>query len=73
VRVTRADAKWLLGAIGNGTSVYLYGGKHVFSAGSGAAGVPGFAGCAIAAPDAPDTKTPARSATVAEPLARYFI
>jgi peptidoglycan hydrolase-like protein with peptidoglycan-binding domain len=31
VRVTRADAKWLLGAIGNGTSVYLYGGKHVFS------------------------------------------
>jgi len=38
VRVTRADAKWLLGAIGNGTSVYLYGGKHVFSAGSAAAG-----------------------------------
>lgn len=38
VRVTRADAKWLLGAIGNGMSVYLYGGKHVFSAGSSAPG-----------------------------------
>lgn len=38
VRVTRADAKWLLGAIGNGMSVYLYGGTHVFSAGSSAPG-----------------------------------
>ena len=38
VRVTRADAKWLLGAIGNGMSVYLYGGKHTFSAGSSAPG-----------------------------------
>ena len=38
VRVTRADAKCLLGAIGNGMSVYLYGGKHTFPAGSSAPG-----------------------------------
>jgi peptidoglycan hydrolase-like protein with peptidoglycan-binding domain len=38
VRVTRADAKWLLGAISNGMSVYLYGGKHTFTAGSSAPG-----------------------------------
>jgi lipoprotein-anchoring transpeptidase ErfK/SrfK len=34
VRVTRPDAKWLLGAISNGMSVYLYGGTHTFTAGS---------------------------------------
>jgi lipoprotein-anchoring transpeptidase ErfK/SrfK len=38
VRVTRADAKYLLDAIGVGTAVYLYGGKHVFTAGSSAPG-----------------------------------
>jgi peptidoglycan hydrolase-like protein with peptidoglycan-binding domain len=38
VRVTRWDAKWLLGAINNGMSVYLYGGKHTFTAGSSAPG-----------------------------------
>ena len=38
VRVTRADATYLLGAIGVGTTVHLYGGRHVFSAGSPAAG-----------------------------------
>jgi peptidoglycan hydrolase-like protein with peptidoglycan-binding domain len=38
VRVTRTDAKWLLGQIANGWSVYLYGGKHTFSAGSSAPG-----------------------------------
>jgi hypothetical protein len=38
VRVTRADAKYLLGAIGVGTTVHLYGGRHVFSAGSPAPG-----------------------------------
>ena len=36
VRVPRADATWLLDQIGVGTSVTLYGGAHVFSAGSGA-------------------------------------
>ena len=38
VRVTRADAKYLLTVLGNGMSVNLYGGTHVFSAGSTAAG-----------------------------------
>ena len=38
VRVTRADAKWLLDNISVGMSVYLYGGKHVFTAGSSAPG-----------------------------------
>ena len=38
VRVTRADAKWLLGTIDVGTTVVLHGGKHVFSVGSQAAG-----------------------------------
>jgi lipoprotein-anchoring transpeptidase ErfK/SrfK len=38
VRVTRADAKWLLKELSIGMSVYLYGGKHVFSAGSSAPG-----------------------------------
>ena len=38
VRVTRADAKWLLGKIDVGTTVVLHGGKHVFPVGSQAAG-----------------------------------
>ena len=38
VRVTRADAKYLLDAISVGTSVYLYGGTHTFTAGSSAPG-----------------------------------
>ena len=38
VRVTRADAKHLLDAIGVGTTVHLYGGQHVFSTGSRRAG-----------------------------------
>ena len=38
VRVTRADAKWLLSNISVGMSVYLYGGKHTFTAGSSAPG-----------------------------------
>ena len=38
VRVTRADAKYLLRAIGVGTSVYVYGGTHTFTAGSSAPG-----------------------------------
>lgn len=38
IRVTRADAKWLLGAINNGMSVFLYGGTHTFTAGSSAPG-----------------------------------
>jgi len=38
VRVPRADATWLLGQIDVGTEVYLYGGPHVFQAGSSAPG-----------------------------------
>ena len=66
VRVTRADAKWLLGAIGNGTSVYLYGGKHVFPAGSSAAGTDNPTGDTGGAPapapsaTAPASPTPSR-------------
>jgi hypothetical protein len=52
VRVTRADAKWLLGAISNGMSVYLYGGRHTFPAGSSAPGT-----------DSPTGDTPADTAS----------
>jgi peptidoglycan hydrolase-like protein with peptidoglycan-binding domain len=38
IRVTRTDAKWLLGQIAVGTHVYVYGGTHVFTAGSSAPG-----------------------------------
>ncbi len=38
VRVTRADAKYLLKAISVGISVYVYGGTHTFPAGSSAPG-----------------------------------
>lgn len=38
VRVTRADATWLLSNISVGMSVHLYGGKHTFTAGSSAPG-----------------------------------
>jgi peptidoglycan hydrolase-like protein with peptidoglycan-binding domain len=56
VRVTRWDAKWLLGQIANGWSVYLYGGTHTFTAGSSAPGTDnptGDAGGKPAAPAAP--------------------
>ena len=38
VRVTRTDAKWLLNVINVGTSIYLYGGRYTFPAGSSAPG-----------------------------------
>ncbi len=38
VRVTRADAKWLLRNVTVGMTVHLYGGRHVFTAGSSAPG-----------------------------------
>jgi peptidoglycan hydrolase-like protein with peptidoglycan-binding domain len=66
VRVTRADAKWLLGAIGNGMSVYLYGGTHTFTAGSSAPGTDAptgdTAGQAPAATSAPAPKPTAKPA-----------
>jgi hypothetical protein len=54
IRVTRADAKWLLSNISIGMSVYLHGGTHVFSAGSSAPGT-----------DTPTGDTPAGTATPA--------
>ena len=56
VRVTRADAKYLLTVLSNGMSVNLYGGTHVFSAGSAAAGTDsptGDSGTAAPPPVAP--------------------
>lgn len=52
IRVTRSDAKYLLGAISVGTPVYVYGGKHTFPAGSSAPGTDDPGG------DTPDTTTP---------------
>ena len=38
IRVSRANGTWLLGQIGVGTHVYVYGGTHTFPAGSSAPG-----------------------------------
>lgn len=38
IRVTRADAKWLLGQLTIGMSIYIHGGRHTFTAGSSAPG-----------------------------------
>ena len=59
VRVTRADAKYLLDAISVGTSVYLYGGKHTFTAGSGAPGTDAPTGDTAADTKPEPTATPA--------------
>lgn len=64
VRVTRADAKWLLGAIGNGMSVYLYGGTHTFKAGSSAPGTDTPTGDTAGGASSP---SPTPSATTAAP------
>ena len=63
VRVTRADGKYLLSAIGNGMSVYLYGGQHVFTAGSSAPGTDNPTGdtAGAAAAPAPAESQPAPS------------
>ena len=49
IRVSRANGTWLLGQIGVGTRVYIYGGTHVFTAGSSAPGTDDPGG------DTPDT------------------
>ena len=71
VRVTRADAKWLLGAIGNGMSVHLYGGAHTFTAGSGAPGTDSptgdTAGDAAPKPSSKPTTAPAPAPASPEP------
>ncbi|HVM28882.1 MAG TPA: L,D-transpeptidase family protein [Mycobacteriales bacterium] len=63
VRVTRTDAKWLLDAIGVGTSVYLYGGTHVFSAGSSAPGTDNPSGDGAPSQPAPPPATTPPPAT----------
>ena len=54
-RVTRTDAKWLLGQIGVGTQVYVYGGTYTFAAGSSAPGTDDPGGDT---PEATPTATP---------------
>lgn len=65
VRVTRADATYLLGAIGIGTAVTLYGGSYTFVAGSSAAGTDAPTGdtgpAAVAPPARPTSAAPHRS------------
>jgi peptidoglycan hydrolase-like protein with peptidoglycan-binding domain len=67
VRVPRNDAKWLLSAIGNGMSVYLYGGKHVFTAGSSAPGTENPSGDGAAAAEAPASEVPAPTSPEPQP------
>jgi lipoprotein-anchoring transpeptidase ErfK/SrfK len=62
VRVTRTDAKYLLSAIGNGMSVYLYGGTHVFTAGSSAPGTENPTGDTVG-----DTQAPAQAPATTAP------
>jgi peptidoglycan hydrolase-like protein with peptidoglycan-binding domain len=59
IRVTRTDAKYLLDAIHVGTSVYVYGGRHVFTAGSSAPGTDDPGGDTPETPVATATPTPA--------------
>jgi len=56
VRVTRADATWLLSNISVGMSVHLYGGAHTFTAGSSAPGT-----------DAPTGDTPSDTSGGTQP------
>jgi lipoprotein-anchoring transpeptidase ErfK/SrfK len=60
IRVTRADAKYLLRAITVGTHVYVYGGKYTFPAGSSAPGTDNPTGDTAA--DAPPEQSPTPSA-----------
>jgi lipoprotein-anchoring transpeptidase ErfK/SrfK len=60
IRVSRANGTWLLDQIGVGTHVYVYGGTHVFQAGSTAPGTddPGGDTGSTPAPTASPTGTP---------------
>lgn len=81
VRIPRPDARWLLGAIGNGTTVLLYGGQFTFTAGSSAAGTstpggdapgappPAAAPAPAPAPQPAPTGSPTPSAPAATPTA----
>ena len=61
IRVTRADAKWLLNQLTIGMSVYIHGGKHVFTAGSSAPGTDNPTGDTAADTSAASTPKPAAS------------
>ncbi|HWH29341.1 MAG TPA: L,D-transpeptidase family protein, partial [Mycobacteriales bacterium] len=74
VRVTRADATWLLRQINVGTSVYLYGGTHTFTAGSSAPGTDTPSGDSASSPSTspaprptPTTTSPSPTATTTSP------
>ena len=59
IRVTRSDAKYLLKALSVGMSVYVYGGRHTFPAGSSAPGTDNPSGDTAA--DAPASPSPSPS------------
>jgi peptidoglycan hydrolase-like protein with peptidoglycan-binding domain len=63
IRVTRTDAKYLLREIGVGTAVYVYGGRHVFTAGSSAPGTDDPGGDTEAKPTPTATATPKPTAS----------
>ena len=64
-RVSRADAKYLLGALHIGMSVYVYGGRYTFTAGSSAPGTDNPTGDTPA--DAPASPSPSPSAASPSP------
>jgi peptidoglycan hydrolase-like protein with peptidoglycan-binding domain len=69
IRVTRADAKWLLGELTIGMTVHIYGGRHVFTAGSSAPGTDtptGDTGSAPSSP-APSPKSSPQTAATRQP------
>jgi lipoprotein-anchoring transpeptidase ErfK/SrfK len=61
IRVTRPDAKYLLGALHVGMAVYVYGGRYTFTAGSSAPGTDNPTGDTTA--DAPASPAPSPSAS----------
>jgi lipoprotein-anchoring transpeptidase ErfK/SrfK len=70
IRVTRADAKYLLGAINVGMSVYVYGGRYTFTAGSSAPGTDNPTGDTPSdAPSSSPTPSPAPSSAAPSPSA----
>jgi peptidoglycan hydrolase-like protein with peptidoglycan-binding domain len=70
IRVTRTDAKYLLGVIDVGTSVYVYGGRYTFTAGSSAPGTDNPTGDTPSdAPPASPTPAPAPSSAAPSPSA----
>ena len=61
IRVTRTDAKYLLGALHVGMSVYVYGGRYTFTAGSSAPGTDNPTGDTPS--DAPASPSPSPAGT----------